>query len=211
MRRCTKAFHYTNVSPYVAYRITANIEQEMIRTSVKAFLSATLALCKRRITFLAPSTTAASIRKRCRSSSTLSSSASSKLGSYLSVIRMFHVIDHTPNIPPAEQSARTTTIPIHTWFEWSFVSVRIVIPARRTKKLETHGGESEFPIPNGWVRKTRLRWPDTDTESKIVFASRQTDSVLWVASICTYIHDVLFTSTQIERNNDNDGFFKSKG
>lgn len=54
-------------------------------TSVKAFLSATLALCRRRITFLAPSTTAASIRNRCRSSSTLSSNASSRLGSYLSV------------------------------------------------------------------------------------------------------------------------------
>lgn len=68
------------------------VEQEMIRTSVKAFLSATLALCKRRITFLAPSTTAASIRKRCRSSSTLSSNANSKLGSYLSVIRKLSII-----------------------------------------------------------------------------------------------------------------------
>lgn len=113
-----KSFSLSNVSPYVTCHIIAYIEQEMIHTSVKAFLSATLALCKRRITFLAPSTTAASIRKRCRSSSTLSSSASSKLGSYLSVIRMFDIIVHATNIPFIEISDRTIIIKILTRFEW---------------------------------------------------------------------------------------------
>lgn len=83
----TKAFHYT--FPIWRRRV---IEMKWYVTSVKAFLSATLALCKRRITFLAPSTTAASIRKRCRSSSTLSSNANSKLGSYLSVIRKLSIM-----------------------------------------------------------------------------------------------------------------------
>lgn len=87
-----KSFSLSNVVRYIRLGIETRIEQEMTRTSVKAFLSATLALCRRRITFLAPSTTAASIRRRCRSSSTLSSSASSRLGSYLSGIVIVHVL-----------------------------------------------------------------------------------------------------------------------
>lgn len=67
-------------------------DREIIPTSVKAFLSATLALCRRRITFFAPSTTAASILSRCRSSSTRSSKASSRLGSYLSTKNDYEMI-----------------------------------------------------------------------------------------------------------------------
>lgn len=49
-----------------------------ILTSCSAFLSCTLLFCKIRITFLAPATTAASIRKRCNSSSMRSSKDVSK-------------------------------------------------------------------------------------------------------------------------------------
>lgn len=50
----------------------------MALTSCNAFLSIVLVLCSVLITFLAPSTTAASIRNRCLSSSMRSSSDDSR-------------------------------------------------------------------------------------------------------------------------------------
>lgn len=50
------------------------LSEHLSLTSWSAFLSGTLLFCSIRITFLAPATTAASIRKRCKSSSMRSSS-----------------------------------------------------------------------------------------------------------------------------------------